>query len=62
MEALRLIRSYRGYKAGSVIRATPQLAETLKATGVAVTDSQQTFIASDGAERAVDARSNVETR
>lgn len=32
---LRLSRAYRGYRAGEVIQATPRLAETLVAQGVA---------------------------
>jgi hypothetical protein len=62
VEALRLIKAYRGYRAGEVIHATPQLAATLKNEGVAVPESQRTFLAAEGAERAVEARSNVETR
>jgi hypothetical protein len=62
VEALRLIKAYRGYKPGAVIHATPQLAETLKTSGVAVSEEQKTFLPADGAERAVEARSNVETR
>jgi hypothetical protein len=61
-EALRLVKAYRGYKAGDVIRATPNLAQVLKSEGVAVPDRQQTFLSEQGAERAVEARSNVEAR
>jgi hypothetical protein len=62
LEPLRLLKAYRGYRPGQVIRATPQLAGTLKASGIAAPEPQRTFLAADGAERAVEARSNVETR
>jgi hypothetical protein len=62
VEALRLLKAYRGYRAGEVIHATPTLAQTLKSEGIAVADTQRTFLAAEGAERAVEARSNVETR
>lgn len=62
MEALRLLKAYRGYRAGEVIYATPTLARTLKSEGIAATEPQRTFLAAAGAERAVEARSNVETR
>jgi hypothetical protein len=62
LEALRLLKAYRGYRAGEVIRATPQLAATLVAEGVAAQEAQRTFLPAGGAERAVEARSTVETR
>lgn len=53
VETLRLLKSYRGYRPGMVIRATPKLAETLRAEGIAATEPQQSFLPADGAERAV---------
>jgi hypothetical protein len=40
MENIRLIKAYRGYKAGQVITATPELAKVLGESGVAVLDRQ----------------------
>lgn len=37
---LRLVRAYRGYRAGEQIQATPRLAETLVAQGVAQADDR----------------------
>jgi len=66
MQTLRLLKTYRGYKAGEVIKATPKLAETLKASGVAVIDPQASFLEPVKAERAVgfkvQARQAIETR
>jgi hypothetical protein len=66
MHTLRLLKSYRGYKAGEVIKATPNLAETLQASGVAVIDPQASFLEPAKAERAVgvkvQARQAIETR
>ena len=56
------MKAYRGYKVGAVIHATPQLAAALKSAGVAVAETQRSWLPSDGAERAVEARANVETR
>lgn len=61
-EPLRLLKAYRGYGVGAVIRATPQLAATLKADGIAVADHQTTFLEHQTAERAVSSPSAVETR
>lgn len=62
LESLRLLKSYRGYGVGAVIHATPQLAEALRSSGVAVSENQTTFLPADGSERAVEARANVEKR
>lgn len=62
MEALRLLKAYRGYRPGEVIHATPKLAETLRADGIAVTEGQTTFLSAQAAERAVESRAKVETR
>lgn len=40
MENIRLIKAYRGYRAGQVIKATPDLAKVLQGSGVAVPDRQ----------------------
>lgn len=61
-QSLRLIRAYRGYKAGDVIQATPNLADTLQRDGIAVPEHQTTFLPAQAAERAVESRSTVETR
>lgn len=55
-QPLRLLRSYRGYRSGEVIRATPVLAATLVEAGVAAPvepDSRPLFDARPAAERAV---------
>lgn len=62
MEALRLLKAYRGYRPGQVIHATPNLARTLRADGIAVTEGQTTFLPAQTAERAVESRATVETR
>ena len=62
MEALRLLKAYRGYKPGQVIRATPNLAQALRADGIAVTEGHTTFLPAQAAERAVESRAKVETR
>lgn len=62
MEALRLLRSYRGYKVGQVIHATERLAETLQRDGIAVPEAQRSFLPAEAAERGVESRANVETR
>lgn len=66
MHTLRLIKSYRGYKSGEVIRATPGLSEILQASGVAVLDHQASFLEPTKSERAVgvkdQARQAIETR
>ena len=61
-QSLRLIKSYRGYRVGEVIQATPNLADTLKRDGIAVPERQTTFLPAQAAERAVESRSTVETR
>jgi hypothetical protein len=40
METIRLLKAYRGYKAGQAITATPELAKVLHESGVAVLDRQ----------------------
>ena len=62
MEALRLTRAYRGYRPGDVIHATPRLSEYLRQEGIAVPEAQTSFLPAAGAERAVEARADVETR
>lgn len=66
MHTLRLIKSYRGYKTGEVIKATPGLSKTLQESGIAVLDSQASFLETARAERAVgfkvEARQSIETR
>lgn len=62
MESLRLLKAYRGYRPGQVIQATPNLARTLRADGIAVTEGQTTFLPNEAAERAVESRAKVETR
>lgn len=62
MESLRLLKPYRGYRAGQVIQATPNLAQTLRADGIAVTEEQTTFLPAQASERAVESRAKVETR
>lgn len=62
---LRLLKSYRTYRAGAVIRATPGLAEQLVASGTAVEDRQTSLLEGAGrqtAERAVAAQPAAETR
>jgi hypothetical protein len=60
LHSIRLIKSYRGYRAGTVIRATPGLADHLVETGAGVRDSQTMFQA-ERPERAV-AGQSVERR
>jgi hypothetical protein len=40
METIRLLKAYRGYRAGQVIKVTPDLAKVLGESGVAVPDRQ----------------------
>jgi hypothetical protein len=40
METVRLIKAFRGYRAGQVIKVTPDLAKVLWESGVAVPDRQ----------------------
>jgi hypothetical protein len=61
---VRLVKAYRGYKAGAVVQATPGLAERLVEDGTAVRETQRSLLeqAGDGrVERAVAAPA-VETR
>lgn len=66
MHTLRLVKSYRGYKAGEVIKATPGLSKTLQESGIAVLDGQASLPGAARAERAVafkvEARQSIETR
>jgi|688.fasta_scaffold380063_2 hypothetical protein len=63
LHPIRLLKSYRGYRAGTVIRATPGLAEHLVETGAGVRESQGSLLDAAVArpERAV-AVPAVETR
>lgn len=64
LHPIRLLKSYRGYKAGTVIRATAGLAEHLVETGAGVREAQGTLLEAASvrqAERAV-AQPTVETR
>ncbi len=61
MHTLRLLKSYRGYRAGSVIQATPRLAEFLVGNGTAVAEAQRSLPTSNP-ERSVAATAKVETR
>ena len=40
METIRLVKAYRGYRAGQIIKVTPDLAKVLGESGVAVPDRQ----------------------
>jgi hypothetical protein len=63
-QPLRLLRAYRGYSSGEVIRATPDLARHLVESGVASPaspDARPLFDARPAAERAV-ASTPIETR
>lgn len=40
MDTIRLIKAFRGYRAGQVIKVTPDLAKVLEESGVAVPDRQ----------------------
>lgn len=62
---VRLLRSYRGYRAGTVIRATAGLAAHLVDNGTAVHEAQTSLLPADGRqamERAVAQPQAVETR
>lgn len=61
--ALRLLRSYRGYKAGEVIQATQRLAEQLVAQGVAQSvEPSPSLFDPKPVERAVAGPAAAETR
>lgn len=61
--SLRLLRTYRGYRAGEQIQATPRLAETLVGQGVAEPVAQSAGLFDPRpVERAVATPSVVETR
>lgn len=63
LSSLRLLRAYRGYRAGEVIQATHRLAETLVAQGVAqAVDPSPTLFDTKPVERAVAGPAAVETR
>lgn len=61
---LRLLKSYRSYRAGTIIQATPSLARHLVEAGLAAPEPQTSFLpaaAAKAVERAV-AAAAVETR
>jgi hypothetical protein len=53
MKTLRLLTSYRGYRKGETIQATPQLAAYLVERGIAEQDNQAAFFEVRRAEVAV---------
>lgn len=62
---VRLLKSYRGYRAGTVIRATAGLADHLVDNGTAVLERQASLLEAAGrqaTERAVSQPPAVETR
>lgn len=62
---VRLLKSYRGYRAGTVIRATAGLADHLVQNGTAVLDRQGSLLEAEGRqthERAVCQPPAIETR
>lgn len=59
MQAIRVLKSYRGYRAGETFVATAALAAVLIESGVAVADSQSSFLGRQ--ERAIYSPHNVET-
>lgn len=62
---VRLLKSYRGYRAGTTIRATAGLASHLVDNGTAVLERRATLLPADGRpamERAVAQPQAVETR
>ncbi len=64
LNPIRLLKSYRGYRAGTVIQATAGLAEHLVETGAGVREAQGTLLEAASvrqAERAV-AQPTVEAR
>jgi hypothetical protein len=62
IDTLRLLKPYRGYGVGAVIRATRRLAEQLVADGYAVQDNWATGLEHQSAERAVASQPAIETR
>lgn len=60
-QPLRLLRSYRGYRRGEVISATPQLARTLVEGGIAEPAATEPRLPGLEVERAVKSVT-VETR
>lgn len=65
MERLRLLTSYRGYRAGKVIEATPTLAAYLVERQIATRELQGSLLAAEprsAVERAVQTVQAVETR
>lgn len=64
LHPIRLVKAYRGYRAGAVIQATTGLAERLVEDGLAVREPQRSLLEQAGdrrTERAVAAPA-VETR
>ena len=59
MQAIRVLKSYRGYRAGETFVATAALAAVLIESGVAVADAQSSFLGRQ--ERAIYSPQNVET-
>jgi hypothetical protein len=60
-EKLRLLTSYRGYRKGDVIEATPALAAHLQGAGIAARETQGDLIPAETVERAMAAHVNVRT-
>jgi hypothetical protein len=58
-DKLRLLTSYRGYRRGDVIEATPALAAHLLGAGIAVRETQGDLIPAETTERATAAQANV---
>ena len=59
MQAIRVLKSYRGYRAGETFVATAGQAAVLINSGVAVADAQSSFLGRQ--ERAIYSPQNVET-
>lgn len=62
MFSVRLLKPYRGYKAGEVIQATGRLAAELERLGMAVPEVQRPLFDHGLAERAVVTPQALETR
>jgi hypothetical protein len=62
MQTVRLLKAYRGYRAGETFQASERLAAELERLGVAVRDAARPLLEPQRAERAVATHQAVEAR
>ena len=62
MQIVRLVKAYRGYRAGETFQASPRLAAELERLGVAVAEAARPLLDCQRSERAVASNQAVEAR